>query len=217
MAQNISLMGAAYPSVPSVLLPKTGGGQASFVDVTGASLSSSDGAKILAGETAYGYDGKEINGTMPDYTTFPLYSMQVARHVITPASNSNTLTIPAMPECNRPVQLVVAQARTPAAFNSIYADSSSSLTHISLYVIYDKNANIFSPTLVASSHFLLMAKPRYYQSGTTRRAYIDMGISQTAAYSDLENESAIKTGGAYLSTPSSVFRKEITYCVLVGW
>jgi len=171
---------------------------------------------ILLNKTAY-VNGNKITGTMPDYTTFPLYSMQVARHVITPASNSNTLTIPAMPECNRPVQLVVAQARTPAAFNSIYVDSSSSLTHISLYVVYDKNANIFSPTLVASSHFMLMAKPRYYQSGTTRRAYIDIGISQTAANSDLKNESAIKTGGAYLSTPNSVFRKEITYCVLVGW
>lgn len=32
MAQNITLMGAEYPDVPSVLLPKTGGGTAQFYD-----------------------------------------------------------------------------------------------------------------------------------------------------------------------------------------
>ena len=32
MAQNITLMGANYSDVPSVLLPKTGGGQARFID-----------------------------------------------------------------------------------------------------------------------------------------------------------------------------------------
>lgn len=33
MAQNISLLGADYPSVPSLLLPKTGGGTAQFYDM----------------------------------------------------------------------------------------------------------------------------------------------------------------------------------------
>lgn len=32
MAQNITLMGASYSAVPSVNLPKTGGGTASFID-----------------------------------------------------------------------------------------------------------------------------------------------------------------------------------------
>lgn len=36
MAQNITLMGANYPNVPSVLLPKTGGGTAQFYDMDGA-------------------------------------------------------------------------------------------------------------------------------------------------------------------------------------
>lgn len=35
MAQNITLMGANYPNVPSVLLPKTGGGTAQFYDMDG--------------------------------------------------------------------------------------------------------------------------------------------------------------------------------------
>lgn len=32
MAKNISLLGADYPDVPAVVLPKTGGGSAKFVD-----------------------------------------------------------------------------------------------------------------------------------------------------------------------------------------
>lgn len=34
MAQNITLMGANYPNVPAVQLPKTGGGTAKFIDET---------------------------------------------------------------------------------------------------------------------------------------------------------------------------------------
>lgn len=34
MAQNITLLGATYSDVPSVLLPKSGGGQAKFIDET---------------------------------------------------------------------------------------------------------------------------------------------------------------------------------------
>lgn len=32
MAQNITLLGASYPDVPAVTLPKTGGGTATFID-----------------------------------------------------------------------------------------------------------------------------------------------------------------------------------------
>lgn len=32
MAQNITLMGASYSDVPAVVLPKTGGGTATFID-----------------------------------------------------------------------------------------------------------------------------------------------------------------------------------------
>ena len=33
MAKNISLLGANYPDVPAVVLPKTGGGSAVFYDI----------------------------------------------------------------------------------------------------------------------------------------------------------------------------------------
>ena len=60
MAKNITLMGANYPDVPSVNLPKTGGGTASFVDVTGTTATAAD---VAAGKIIYGADSSEITGT----------------------------------------------------------------------------------------------------------------------------------------------------------
>lgn len=60
MSQNISLWGATYSDVPSVLLPKSGGGTASFTDVTDTTATAD---KILQGYTAYGADGSKLTGT----------------------------------------------------------------------------------------------------------------------------------------------------------
>ena len=60
MAQNISLMGASYPNVPSVLLPKTGGGTASFTDVTDTTAAASD---VASGKYFYTSAGVRTLGT----------------------------------------------------------------------------------------------------------------------------------------------------------
>ena len=59
MAQNITLMGASYADVPSVLLPKTGGGMAQFDDTTTANATA---AQILSGYTAW-VNGALLTGT----------------------------------------------------------------------------------------------------------------------------------------------------------
>ena len=60
MAQNITLMGASYSDVPSVLLPKTGGGQASFVDVTDTTALASD---VAADKYFHLATGERVQGT----------------------------------------------------------------------------------------------------------------------------------------------------------
>ena len=60
MAQNITLWGASYSDVPSVNLPKTGGGTASFTDVTDTTAAASD---VATGKYFYTASGVRTQGT----------------------------------------------------------------------------------------------------------------------------------------------------------
>lgn len=60
MAQNITLMGASYTDVPAVELPKTGGGTASFTDVTDTTATASD---VAQGKYFYTDAGVRTEGT----------------------------------------------------------------------------------------------------------------------------------------------------------
>lgn len=60
MAQNITLWGASYSNVPSVTLPKTGGGTASFTDVTDTTASAAD---VASGKYFYTSAGVRTQGT----------------------------------------------------------------------------------------------------------------------------------------------------------
>ena len=60
MAQNITLMGASYSDVPAVELPKTGGGTASFTDVTDTTATAPD---VSSGKYFYTSAGVRTLGT----------------------------------------------------------------------------------------------------------------------------------------------------------
>ena len=60
MAKNITLMGASYTDVPAVVLPQTGGGTASFTDVTDTTATASD---VAEGKRFFAADGTEQTGT----------------------------------------------------------------------------------------------------------------------------------------------------------
>ena len=61
MAQNISLLGADYPDVPAVQLPKTGGGTATFTDVSDTDAAAGD---VRSGKKFYTANGVRETGTM---------------------------------------------------------------------------------------------------------------------------------------------------------
>ena len=60
MAQNVTVAGASYSNVPSVVLPKTGGGSASFHDVTDTTAAAAD---VASGKLFHAADGTLTAGT----------------------------------------------------------------------------------------------------------------------------------------------------------
>ena len=86
MAQNITLWGASYSNVPSVLLPKTGGGTASFTDVTDTTASASD---VASGTYFYTAAGVRTQGTASGGGGTP--NLQTKTN-INPTTSSQTIT-----------------------------------------------------------------------------------------------------------------------------
>lgn len=60
MAQNITLLGASYSAVPAVTLPKTGGGTATFTDVTDTTAAAAD---VASGKYFYTAAGVRTQGS----------------------------------------------------------------------------------------------------------------------------------------------------------
>ena len=85
MAQNITLWGASYSAVPSVTLPKTGGGTASFTDVSDTTAAAAD---VASGKYFYTSAGVLTQGTASGGGG----SSDVVMGTLTVASNVNTST-----------------------------------------------------------------------------------------------------------------------------
>ena len=77
---DIALLGATYPAVPAVVLPKSGGGTVRFDDVSGDTVVA---AAMLSGYTAHKADGTQISGNIVTKTSSDM------------AVNGGTVTAPA--------------------------------------------------------------------------------------------------------------------------
>lgn len=79
MAQNVVINGVTYQNVPSVKIPKSGGGTAAFHDVSGATINAA--GSLRNGVKAAGADGTIYTGNMTEK----------AAATITPTSSNQTI------------------------------------------------------------------------------------------------------------------------------
>ena len=98
MAQNITLLGASYSDVPAVTLPKTGGGTATFTDVTDTTAAASD---VASGKYFYTSAGVRTQGTSSGggggsgltlLKTYALGTLSTSSTSATDTGKSTTLT-----------------------------------------------------------------------------------------------------------------------------
>ena len=92
MAQNITLLGASYSAVPAVKLPKTGGGTATFTDVSDTTAAAGD---VASGKYFYAADGTRTQGTASGGTSknIQVYSGSASRKANSYGATSVTLTV----------------------------------------------------------------------------------------------------------------------------
>ena len=112
MAQNITIMGATYSAVPAVTLPKSGGGTASFTDVTDTTAAAAD---VASGKYFYTAAGVRTEGTASGGGT------STNTHVVQGTTRTTSSTLTAIG-----AELTVSKTGTYDVYWSAFRSSTSS-------------------------------------------------------------------------------------------
>lgn len=89
MAQNVTIAGASYPDVPSIIVPKTGGGSAEFFDMSGENAWLGAGAEIIATDFYSKVDTLN-NTTYPSWTPSSTANVCVSTQTLSDAKFTAT-------------------------------------------------------------------------------------------------------------------------------
>ena len=150
MAQNVVINGVTYSNVPSVDIPKSGSGTASFYDTSDATLDS--GAKMLSGNTAYA-NGTKYTGSIATKTGSDL------------SASGDTVTVPAGYYASQATKAVGAGSATaPATITGTSASVSTGTNTLTL----SKTISV-TPSVTAG----------YVASGTAGNSSVSLTASVT--------------------------------------
>ena len=118
MAQNVVINSVTYQNVPSVEIPKSGGGTAAFYDTSDGTISSGD--QMLASYTAYA-NGTKYTGTITTKTGSDL------------SASGDTVTVPAGYYASQATKAVSSGSATaPATISGTSASVSTGANTLTL-------------------------------------------------------------------------------------
>ena len=150
MAQNVVINGVTYSDVPSVDIPKSGSGTASFYDTSDATLDS--GGKMLSGNTAYA-NGTKYTGNIATKTQSDL------------SASGATVTVPAGYYASNATKSVSSGSATaPASISGTSASVSTGTNTLTL----SKTVSV-TPSVTAG----------YVSSGTAGNSSVSLTASVT--------------------------------------
>ena len=195
MAQNVTVAGASYSAVPSVKLPKTGGGTASFFDLSDTTALAAD---VASGKYFYLASGARTQGTARPYIVEGGQfkpSSDIARPTI---NFSKTYSI-------RPFFAMVMDA-----------DSASSLTSANscLWCGIANWYDVFSDYYKTNSSTMVYARVQYTyktSSGGTAGGYDITNTSSSSSTSDMGYYLTTSKFIPYLGSTSRYFRSNRYY------
>ena len=183
MSQNITLMGASYSAVPAVTLPKTGGGTASFTDVTDTTATASD---VASGKYFYTAAGVRTQGTNSGGGS----GMQVATATATPSTASRTISFTGLSGEPSSFHVVCKADLATASQAKVAAVAYDGADHVGQTVTNTSNAQAsyddgFSHTY-NNGTLTITATTAYFQAEEYELCYTYGGTSATTGTSDVQ-------------------------------
>ena len=178
MAQNVVINSVTYQNVPSVEIPKSGGGTAAFYDTSDGTLSSGD--QMLASYTAYA-NGTKYTGSITTKTGTDL------------SASGDTVTVPAGYYASQATKAVSAGSATaPATISGTSASVSTGTNTLTL----SKTISV-TPTVSAG----------YVSAGTAGNSAVSLTASVTTkgatTYTPTTSNQTISSG-TYLTGAQTI-------------